>query len=310
METYSTTDMIARGSTRTAAWNALYATQMSRVNFVPADDQAFAPELRIVRLGQVKLARLSVQNCRVERSPSDIRHNPPRMYNFLLQAEGASTFDHCGRRCDLGEGDVVLCDTGHPHQWRTAASSTTIMFRIEPRLLGEYLPTPEQFCGRHLGRSTGLTRTVAAMLQALTETERRGDRTGHEDRVARIILHMIALSYTGAGDGAPASLQRDAIVRYIEDHLRDPELSPASVAAGLRVSPRYLRTIFSISGERVSAYILRRRLEECARQMRNPAWNGHTLTEIAFSWGFNSAAHFTRSFQEQYHVAPRDYRRQ
>ncbi len=63
-----------------------------------------------------------------------------------------------------------------------------------------------------------------------------------------------------------------------------PMLSPATIAQGLRLSPRYLRTIFSISGERVSAYILRRRLEECARQMRNPAWSGHTLTGIAFSW--------------------------
>lgn len=59
----------------------------------------------------------------------------------------------------------------------------------------------------------------------------------------------------------------------------------------------------------MSAYILRRRLEECARQIGNPAWNAHTLTEIAFSWGFNSAAHFTRTFRERYGLAPREYRR-
>ena len=59
----------------------------------------------------------------------------------------------------------------------------------------------------------------------------------------------------------------------------------------------------------MSAYILRRRPEECARQMCNPAWHAHTLTEIAFSWGFNSAAHFTRTFHEKYGMAPREYRR-
>jgi AraC-like DNA-binding protein len=51
------------------------------------------------------------------------------------------------------------------------------------------------------------------------------------------------------------------------------------------------------------------RLEECAKQIRNPAWTGHTLTEIAFGWGFNSAAHFTRTFHEQFGMAPREYRR-
>jgi AraC-like DNA-binding protein len=43
--------------------------------------------------------------------------------------------------------------------------------------------------------------------------------------------------------------------------------------------------------------------------MASPAWGVHTLTEIAFSWGFNSAAHFTRTFHEKYGVPPREYRR-
>ena len=76
------------------------------------------------------------------------------------------------------------------------------------------------------------------------------------------------------------------------------------------MSPRYIRTVFSTGGEKISSFILRRRLEECARQIRSPAWAAHTLTEIAFSWGFNSAAHFTRTFHEKFGVAPREYRRQ
>jgi transcriptional regulator GlxA family with amidase domain len=43
--------------------------------------------------------------------------------------------------------------------------------------------------------------------------------------------------------------------------------------------------------------------------MRDPAWKGHTLMKIAFSTGFNSAAHFTRCFHEKYGVSPREYRR-
>jgi AraC-like DNA-binding protein len=103
--------------------------------------------------------------------------------------------------------------------------------------------------------------------------------------------------------------RRKDVIQFIEDNLRDPELSPASISAGLKISPRYLRTVFAPGGEKMSAYILRRRLEECARQMANPAWAVHTLTEIAFSWGFNSAAHFTRTFHEKYAMPPREYRR-
>lgn len=312
MERYSTIGLPALG--RTAAWNALYASQMTRVGFTPGDHSSFDAELRIGRLGPVKLARLSVGGCSVERSQNDVRSQSSRVYSFLLQAQGNSTFHQCGNEAPLSEGDFVLCNTGLPHYWLTKEPSVTIMVRVEPEVLREYLPTPEQFCGLHLGRAVGLTGTVSAMVKSLTDQVEIGKCLGYEDRIARHLLELISTSYTigfeSVSKGSASLWQRrNDIVRHIEDNLRDPGLTPASVAAGLRMSTRYMRTVFSISGERVSAYILRRRLEECAHQMRSRSWNGHTLTEIAFSWGFNSAAHFTRSFHAQFGVSPRDYRR-
>jgi AraC-like DNA-binding protein len=86
-------------------------------------------------------------------------------------------------------------------------------------------------------------------------------------------------------------------------------LTAESVAHGVHLSPRYLRAIFADSGERVSDYIRRRRVEECARKIRDPAWASHSLMKIAFSSGFNSAAHFSRCFRDRYQVSPREYRR-
>jgi AraC-like DNA-binding protein len=311
MERFSTTGLPVTG--RAAAWNALYSQRMSRGGFTPVNQSQFDAELRIGRIGPVKLAKLSVDCCSFERSQADISQNYPRLYSFLLQAEGRSTFYHCGNEAHLDEGDFVLCDTGLPHYWATNDPSVTIMVRVEPTVLREYLPAPEQFCGLHLGNAVGLTDTVGAMVKSLTSRVEAGIDQAYEGQVARHLLEMISMTYTMGlgGSNASATLwqRRKDIIRYIEEHLRDPLLSPATIAKGMRLSPRYLRTIFSISGERVSAYILRRRLEECGRQMRNPAWNGHTLTEIAFSWGFNSSAYFTRCFHEQFGLAPRDFRR-
>jgi AraC-like DNA-binding protein len=97
--------------------------------------------------------------------------------------------------------------------------------------------------------------------------------------------------------------------RYIEAHLREPDLSSCSVAEALGISSRYLRMLFSGKEESVSRYILRRRLEECARQLSNAMWRGRTLTEIAFAYGFNSSAHFTRAFRAEYGMTPSEYRR-
>ena len=312
MEEFTTLGLPSAG--RAAAWGEIYARSMSQVEFVPGDKDKFGAALRINQYGPVKLARLAVEPCSVERKQSHIERAAPRHYNFLLQAEGASTFCHCGKESELQAGDFVLCDTGLPHYWLTGAQSVTMMVRVAPAVLRTYLPTPEQFCGQHLGRAFGLKDTIATMVRELSEKPAGAIEPAYEDRVARYLLEMISMYYI-MGSEAPSDAsaiawqRRKDVIQYIEENLRDPDLSPTSISEGLRVSPRYIRTVFSTGGEKISTFILRRRLEECARQIRSPAWAAHTLTEIAFSWGFNSAAHFTRTFHEKYGVAPRDYRR-
>ncbi len=310
MEKYSTISLPTNG--RAAAWNALYATRMSQVEFTPADQQGFGAELSIGTLGPVKLAKLTMDSYCVERSKDHINDNRPRIFSLLLQAKGSSVIHHCGHESNLDEGDFVLVDTGLPHFFDTKDFSVTIMVRVLPSLLREYLPTPEQFSGLRLGHAVGLAGTLGAMVESLSESVGNGISPDHEDRVARHLLEMISMSYTAgfdiSGESAILWRRRNDVISFIEDNLRDPELSSASIASSLNLSPRYLRAVFSVSGEKISAFILRRRLEECARQMKSPAWNGHTLTEIAFSWGFNSAAHFTRCFRDKFGMAPREYR--
>ncbi len=312
MELFSTFGLPTIG--RAAAWGEIYAQRMSQVEFTPGNKDKFDAELRINQFGPVKLARLRVDSCSVERKQCHIARNAPRHYNFLLQAEGESTFYHCGKEARLVAGDFVLCDTGLPHYWLTQDQSVTMMVRVLPDVLKAYLPTPEQFCGEQLGRAPGLKDTIATMVRELSDVASNPIGPAYEERVARYLLEMISMSYLIGRNAQPdasaiAWQRRKDVIQYIEDNLRDPDLSPASIAQGLKISPRYIRTVFATGGEKISGYILRRRLEECARQIRSPAWSAHTLTEIAFSWGFNSAAHFTRTFHQKFGVAPREYRR-
>jgi AraC-like DNA-binding protein len=98
--------------------------------------------------------------------------------------------------------------------------------------------------------------------------------------------------------------------QLIECRLKDPDLSSSAIAEGLRISPRYLRMLFAEDQENVSAYILRRRLEECAMQIASEGWKNLTITEIAFKWGFNSSAYFARAFRQRYGMTASEFRRQ
>ncbi len=312
METYSADALPA--ASRAIEWNDLYSRQLNTVEFTPEDRHSFAARLSLGRLGPIQFVRMSTNRSDIRRTRRHIVPGAPRLYSFLLQAKGSSVFQHCGQEAHLAEGDFTLCDSAAPHSFSVADSSTVIMLRVDGTMLREHLPTPERYCGMRLRHEIGLTAPMSAMIETLDGRLESGFTSVYDSSVARHLLEMMAMSYAIGFEELPElsavikGRQAD-VVRYIEDRLRDPKLSPASVAEGLRISPRYLRTVFAGTGEKVSAYIIRRRLEECAKQIRNPAWAGHTLTEIAFAWGFNSAAHFTRTFHEQFGMAPREYRR-
>ncbi|MEJ1962050.1 MAG: helix-turn-helix domain-containing protein [Gammaproteobacteria bacterium] len=124
---------------------------------------------------------------------------------------------------------------------------------------------------------------------------------------------LLATSYAVAldpwiGDSSAVGSRRSDARRFIEAHLKDPDLTPRVVAGALRVSPRYLRMLFAEEQKTVSAYILRRRLEACAKQISSALWRGRTITNIAFACGFNSTAHFTRVFRNHFRLTPGQYR--
>lgn len=294
-------------------WAARFAALCAPASFEPRDPAGFRPTIARHAIGPVALARLTCQPAIVTRLAATGRRRPRGFVLFVLR-RGRATIDHFGRTAMLNPGDSMLCDGSGPLVLSIEAEAEMLAVHAPAALFSEHLPSPEHHCGRAVPAHAGLAAAAAALMVNLTERMAEGAALPMADRVARHLLDMIATSYAMAFDpiaaGSSIVSSRFATIKlFIEQHLRDPDLSSCAVAERLKLSPRYVRTIFAANDETVSAYILRRRLEECARQIADPHWRGHSITEIAFGWGFNSAPHFTRSFRDQFGTAPRDYRR-
>jgi AraC-like DNA-binding protein len=314
MESYSTTTI--SGRPRVTAWNEVYSTRLApHVEFSPVDRNHFTAALDVGVMGPIRIARMRVDCCSIERSPNHTGTTPGRFYAFVLQVHGHSMFQQYGRDVSLNEGDFTLVDNAAPHSMQVDEMSEFVMMRVSADVLRAHLPSPEQYCGCLLSAAQGYTHSAASLTTSLLRQLEIELSEDYQNRIARNVLDLMATSYAIAFDGTDAvssivTGRQATVKRYIEQNLRDPDLSPCAIAKGLKLSPRYLRMIFATNnGETVSNYILRRRLEECARQIIDPRWHGHTITEIAFGWGFNSAPHFTRSFRERFDASPRDYRR-
>jgi AraC-like DNA-binding protein len=221
-----------------------------------------------------------------------------------------------GRECLAEPGDMVLVDSTAPYTLDHSDPCNLLVLAIEAGELKKRIPAPAEMIGMKLAGDRGLTATASVTMRSLWEQAKAGlipDEAG--ECVCNNLLDLFATCCVAAGvgvgliaDSAVTVGRRLHIRRYIEANLRDPELSARSIAAAFGISPRYLHIIFSGEDETVSNYVLRRRLEETAKQLIDPAWRRRTITELAFGWGFNNATHFARVFKEKMGCSPREYR--
>jgi AraC-like DNA-binding protein len=91
--------------------------------------------------------------------------------------------------------------------------------------------------------------------------------------------------------------------RIAEGLLTDPELSPAVLARELHVSVRTLQRAFAETGEPITAYVRRRRLE-CAREELARLGPQLSVSELAARYQFADSSHFIRLFKKEYGHPP------
>jgi AraC-like DNA-binding protein len=313
VDIYSTANAPRRA--RAAYWNSVYSSRFAQVTFRPGDDDDFEAELRVGKIGPLGVARVHSNTTDIERDRFHIRRSEGRIFSFLLQARGSAVFSHYGRETRLEAGDFTLCDNAMPHNFHCNGANELIILRAPPELLRSYMPYPERLCGLRLPATSLFAEAAAKMAHSLWRQLETGIPECYSGMVVRNMLDVLATSYAmsfaAADDESSTVVARRIQARsYVEAHLREADLTPSRIADALHISSRYLRMLFESEQESVTGFILRRRLEECARQIGCVLWRGHTITAIAFSCGFNSAAHFTRAFRDRFSMTPTEYRRQ
>lgn len=90
--------------------------------------------------------------------------------------------------------------------------------------------------------------------------------------------------------------------------LADPGLSSAAIARELNVSVRTLQRAFAATGEPVTAYVRRRRLEEARLALTAPSGRP-SVSEVAAYWQFADSSHFIHAFKKQFGQTPTEYAR-
>ncbi len=236
-------------------------------------------------------------------------HNQSPGLWLALMLEGNSVFSDHGHRVELACGDILYGPTGHDSTLELGANFRMLYMRIPGTALNATLVNPATLRFGILSGEVRLTRMMCGMLRVLgNELEDFDAADIHPVEVAlsEFVVASFATAHTVRcfGDRSRAA-HFERICRSLEQQLGKPDLSLSSVIDEHNISSRYLQKLFEDAGTSFSGYIRDRRLERCRADLMSPAHRGLSISEICFGWGFNDAAHFSRSFRARFGMTPR-----
>jgi AraC-like DNA-binding protein len=186
-----------------------------------------------------------------------------------------------------------------------SASGLTIPQEVlSPLLAGGRLDCPVRVpAGSPLGALLGVAFDAASTQVPLLSPELG-------DAVLQNLCGLVALACGVSEEGrwnrreSLRTARLEAAKRYIDQHLAEPGLTPASTAAALGISVRHLHLLFEPTGTSFAQYVARRRLRQCRTALASPTGAHRSVADIAFGWGFNSLATFYRAFEREFGMPP------
>jgi len=261
-----------------------------------------------------------VRIAEVYSDPQIVRHTSSQVassnmhVHFLhLQLEGESVNRQDRREARLMPGDITICDNSRPYEIEFDKPNRMLVFGFTDELMRRYLQYPQSITALPISGSSGIGGLLSEFLTSIWK--RCVDEREFEVNagVTDAILGLVANAYrqvlgSSIDHNSLGAAHRVRIINYIEENLGDPQLTPTRIAKTFRITTRYLHHLFSEEEETIARYVLRRRLEDCARALTAPSLRKRTITSIAFDHGFSSATHFGRVFRCRYNLTPREYR--
>jgi AraC-like DNA-binding protein len=244
-----------------------------------------------VPAGRVQLARVTGSPHVVERSAGRIARDPAGAVAVYLTLRGAAWFtDEDGTR-ELRPGQLLICDADRPFARGFAHGLEELAIKVPRTALGADRAVPHSPVVVSFGRGQD---PYARALARMADRAARPRPQAAADEGA--VLDLVAVLTGGGGAGRTAAL-RAAAYGYIEDHLADPALGAAQIAAATGISERHLSRVLAAGGTTVPSLVRSRRLEVAYGMLAN---GGQPVAEIAARCGFTSAAYFSHAFRARF----------
>ncbi|MDG9672501.1 helix-turn-helix domain-containing protein [Micromonospora sp. DH14] len=274
------------------------------------DPDAIQAKMTVFDLGPAKVFNIEASGTTLRRTPKMSRAEnetsvvlalPMRTDNHMIWAREERLF---------GPRDLLLVDLSLPYVYGWKGQGASYALHVD---VG------------HLGVPRDMIHTAARQLRGspLYDLVR--------DHVARVTAHADTLAgQAGAAELGAASAElmgalvvsaadvggrllrdtmhastRARVQAYVRNNLRDPELTPARIAAANAISVRALYKLYEEMGQSLEQSIIEQRLQGARADLTASRPRHTSIAAVSRAWGFANPSFFTSRFRAAFGVTPR-----
>jgi AraC-like DNA-binding protein len=305
---------VARPRERFEFWCDVVNRQLAPMRSERIGDAPFRGEVQANVVGDLSFARILAGGSRSSRSRYEVAKTRDHFFAVCMHVGGAAVLEREDESVVLKRGDIFVVDTMHPFSIGLERQVEQLIIKMPVRGIESRLARPDLLFGTVL-RDHPLSPLLA---DYLVHGFRAADRLS-PGAAATLAQHAVDLTAQTIEEGtasrpAPTEALREALFvraeRLIALRFAEPDLTPDRIARALSVSTRLLQRIFAEHGATMMGQVWEERVSQAAKLLAKPDASHRSITEIAFTCGFNDSAHFTRAFAARVAVTPSQWRRQ
>lgn len=297
-----------RGVERFPYWADVVTQTFVPLECDAPDEAQFRGGIRHRQIGLIGIADVAASAMRARRTPATIARSPSDDLIIVLHLRGPCRTGQGSESIALEPGDGAIVSADESYFFAFSDCFRQLVLKVPRRLLAD------ERIAQHRARSLMLASGPARLLQQLAVTSlddpvdfSANEELGIERAFAELIGSATGPSGAEGSAGNRPPCYSEACL-FIRRHLADAELNPDAVASHVSMSTRHLARLFARHGTTIERAIWTERLAAARRDLLDPRRADQSITDIAFSWGFSDASHFSRRFAKAYGQAPSEAR--
>jgi AraC-like DNA-binding protein len=213
------------------------------------------------------------------------------------------------RETAFGDGEAILLSCAE--RSFSIPRPTTVHFvglRVPRKRLEPFVTGLDDQIMRVVPAANELLRLLRGYLGALVE----GTIPSQAEAAALVGNHLIDLTSLTLGGTAEANRDANGVRAArlqaakagIARKLFDGGLAIDDIARAQCVTPRYLQKLFEAEGKTFTQHVTEQRLARAYRMLRDPRYDRHNISTLAYEVGFNDLSYFNRVFRRRYGETP------